>query len=281
MGCSPDVTAAACPMLLVERSHTHALFMDTHAIEGGVKASDVAQAHPRRSPDQDRYGVRYLQYWVDEAAGKVFCLVDAPDAEAANRVHREAHGLGAGCHQPGHRGSMTMTPIVSRMAATVLAAVLLGTVAVTGAAASRSDLAWAKAATARYNSVNQAIRAGYGLLPAPSPLHECIMSLDGAGGMGLHYINPGLLDGSLDATRPEALVYAPDQHGRLGSSRSSTSCSRMPGRGRALRPCSAGPSSSCRREQVRHPAFYELHAWIWEPNPGGLFDDFNPHVSCD
>ena len=35
----------------------------------------------------------YLRYWVDEAAGKIFCLVDAPDAEAANTVHREAHGL--------------------------------------------------------------------------------------------------------------------------------------------------------------------------------------------
>ena len=35
----------------------------------------------------------YLRYWVDESAGKVFCLVDAPDADAASRVHREAHGL--------------------------------------------------------------------------------------------------------------------------------------------------------------------------------------------
>jgi len=37
--------------------------------------------------------VQYLRYWVDEADGKIFCLVDAPDAESANRVHREAHGL--------------------------------------------------------------------------------------------------------------------------------------------------------------------------------------------
>ena len=70
-----------------------ALFMDTHAIEGGVKAGDVAQAHLADLQTQDRYGVRYLRYWVDDSAGKIFCLVDAPDAEAANRVHREAHGL--------------------------------------------------------------------------------------------------------------------------------------------------------------------------------------------
>ena len=70
-----------------------ALFMDTHAIDGGVKAGDVAQAHRADLQTQDRYGVSYLRYWVDESAGKIFCLVDAPDAETANRVHREAHGL--------------------------------------------------------------------------------------------------------------------------------------------------------------------------------------------
>ena len=70
-----------------------ALFMDSHLIDGGVKASDVAHAHLADLQTQDRYGVRYLRYWVDEAAGRIFCLVDAPDAEAANRVHREAHGL--------------------------------------------------------------------------------------------------------------------------------------------------------------------------------------------
>ena len=70
-----------------------ALFMDSHAIAGGVKASDVAQAHAADLQTQDKYGVQYLRYWVDEDRGQIFCLVDAPDAEAANRVHREAHGL--------------------------------------------------------------------------------------------------------------------------------------------------------------------------------------------
>jgi Protein of unknown function (DUF4242) len=70
-----------------------ALFMDSHAIDGGVKAGDVAAAHLADLQTQDRYGVRYLRYWVDEAGGNIFCLVDAPDADAAIRVHREAHGL--------------------------------------------------------------------------------------------------------------------------------------------------------------------------------------------
>ncbi len=69
------------------------LFMDVHNIEGGVSAEDVAKAHQADLATQGAYGVNYLRYWVDEAAGKIFCLVEAEDAEAANTVHREAHGL--------------------------------------------------------------------------------------------------------------------------------------------------------------------------------------------
>ncbi len=69
------------------------LFMDVHTIQGGVSAEDVAQAHVKDLETQGKYGVSYLRYWVDEAAGKIFCLVDAETADDANTVHREAHGL--------------------------------------------------------------------------------------------------------------------------------------------------------------------------------------------
>lgn len=69
------------------------LFMDVHTLEGGVSAADVAEAHKKDLETQGRYGVSYLRYWVDESAGKIFCLVEADDAESANTVHREAHGL--------------------------------------------------------------------------------------------------------------------------------------------------------------------------------------------
>lgn len=69
------------------------LFMDVHTIEGGVSVEDVAKAHQADLETQGAYGVNYLRYWVDESAGKIFCLVEAEDAEAANTVHREAHGL--------------------------------------------------------------------------------------------------------------------------------------------------------------------------------------------
>jgi hypothetical protein len=69
------------------------LYMDVHNIEGGVSAKDVADAHMKDVETQGSYGVDYKQYWVDEKAGKIFCLVEAPDAETAHTVHREAHGL--------------------------------------------------------------------------------------------------------------------------------------------------------------------------------------------
>jgi hypothetical protein len=66
--------------------------MDEHDLPG-VKAEDVAGAHEADMRVQGKYGVDYKHYWVDEAGGKVFCLVEAPDKESANKVHEEAHGL--------------------------------------------------------------------------------------------------------------------------------------------------------------------------------------------
>jgi hypothetical protein len=70
-----------------------ALFMDVHTLPGPVGMADAEQAHAADLHTQGRYGVNYLRYWVDPAEGKIFCLVEAPDAEAAASVHKEAHGL--------------------------------------------------------------------------------------------------------------------------------------------------------------------------------------------
>ena len=69
------------------------LFMDVHDVPGGVAMEDVAKAHIADLQTQDEYDVRYLRYWVDEIAGRIFCLVEAPSADAAAAVHRQAHGL--------------------------------------------------------------------------------------------------------------------------------------------------------------------------------------------
>ena len=68
------------------------LYMDIHEIQGATP-EDVAKAHAADVEVQEKYGVNYLKYWVNESEGKIFCLVDAPTAEAASCVHREAHGL--------------------------------------------------------------------------------------------------------------------------------------------------------------------------------------------
>ena len=69
------------------------LFMDVHTLDGAVGIDDVAQAHQADLKVQGAHSVDYQRYWVDEKNGKIFCLVEAPDPEAANTVHREAHGL--------------------------------------------------------------------------------------------------------------------------------------------------------------------------------------------
>ncbi|WP_433370172.1 DUF4242 domain-containing protein [Actinoplanes sp. CA-142083] len=69
------------------------IYLDVHSVSGGVTIDDVAKAHLADLQTQGRHDVTYLRYWVDEAQGKIFCLVEAPSADAAEAVHREAHGL--------------------------------------------------------------------------------------------------------------------------------------------------------------------------------------------
>jgi Adenylate cyclase, family 3 (some proteins contain HAMP domain) len=67
--------------------------MDIHNLDDGTTAEDVAKAHAKDMEVQQKYGVKYGKYWVNESGKKVFCLAHAPNAEAAEQVHREAHGM--------------------------------------------------------------------------------------------------------------------------------------------------------------------------------------------
>jgi len=70
------------------------LYLDFHEFgAGNVKAADVAGAHLKDLAVQKKYGVNLLNYWVDEKAGVVMCLAEAPDADALIKTHKEAHGL--------------------------------------------------------------------------------------------------------------------------------------------------------------------------------------------
>ncbi len=69
------------------------LYMDIHKSVAGLTSEAVTEAHRKDLETQGKHGVKYLRYWFNEADGSVFCLVDAPSKEAAEAVHREAHGL--------------------------------------------------------------------------------------------------------------------------------------------------------------------------------------------
>jgi hypothetical protein len=69
------------------------LFMDTHRLDGSVTVEDVARAHLADLQEQGKHDVSYLRYWVAEPEGVIYCLVEAPSAEEAIEVHKQAHGL--------------------------------------------------------------------------------------------------------------------------------------------------------------------------------------------
>src|SRR5262245_62615883 len=69
------------------------LYMDIHNLDDGTTPEEVAKAHAKDMQVQEKYGVKYSKYWVNESGKKVFCLAHAPNADAAEQVHREAHGM--------------------------------------------------------------------------------------------------------------------------------------------------------------------------------------------
>lgn len=69
------------------------LYMDIHRHVDGLTPEAVAEAHKKDLATQGEHDVEYLNYWYNTENGTVMCLVRAPNAEAADRVHKEAHGL--------------------------------------------------------------------------------------------------------------------------------------------------------------------------------------------
>jgi hypothetical protein len=83
--------AAVAPVSQTESKH---LFLDVHNLEPGKVTFDaVADAHQKDLATQSKYGVSFIKYWVDEAAGKVYCLAESPDSVSLYNTHKEAHGL--------------------------------------------------------------------------------------------------------------------------------------------------------------------------------------------
>jgi hypothetical protein len=143
-------------------------------------------------------------------------------------------------------------------------------------------LAQVRKATEPFNDVQAAIAANYVKFPDLSG--DCVAQ-PGQGGMGIHYLNTSLVDAELDPLRPELLVYRKTASGRHKLV--------------ALEYVVPAPVWDALHPQppvlFGHPfhllrtpnrygittPLYTLHVWLWEHNPNGLFNDWNPHVTCD
>jgi hypothetical protein len=138
-------------------------------------------------------------------------------------------------------------------------------------AGGQAELAQVRAATAQFHRPEAAQAAGHDLLPG---LDHCFNN-PGVGAMGYHYINPDLLDTTVEATRPEAMVYAPGDNGQLHLAAVEYI---VPA---ALWEAEELPSLFGQSFHLNEAlGVYVLHAWIWKHNPAGIFEDWNPEVSC-
>ena len=91
---SSKVPDGATPISQVKLPGSKTLFMDVHNLEPGkVTMEGVAGAHQKDLVTQQKFGVNFMRYWVDEIGGKVYCLVEAPDSASVYHSHMEAHGL--------------------------------------------------------------------------------------------------------------------------------------------------------------------------------------------
>ena len=134
------------------------------------------------------------------------------------------------------------------------------------------------AATAKYNAVSRALADGF------VPTDKCA-ELPGSGGMGYHYVNPErLVDGIIDPYKPDILLYAEDGNGRLRlvavewfAVDPDQDLSTDAGRPSLFGHPFDGPMPG---HDPGMPIHFDLHAWIWQSNPAGTFEPWNPTVIC-
>ena len=132
-------------------------------------------------------------------------------------------------------------------------------------------------ATQKYTDVNAAINAGY------HPILGCVSGPD-HGAMGVHYVNASLLNGEVDATQPQALIYEPLGGGKMqlvgvefivDASTWGKKNPAPPELYQQLFQLIASPN------RYGLNTFYELHVWAWQDNPNGAFVDWNNKVNCN
>ena len=172
-------------------------------------------------------------------------------------------------------GARTRRSVVAIMASLVLLPALSGVAAGGG----QADVADVRRATAAFHDLDAALAAGY------IQFYVCTEQ-PGVGTMGQHYANLGLVgDPAIDPLRPEVLVYEPKANGdgyRLVAVEYVTIQELWQGANGATTPAVLGQDLSLTGAGNRYgmPPFFQRHLWLWEPNPAGLFADWNPNVSC-
>src|SRR5262245_42230843 len=162
-----------------------------------------------------------------------------------------------------------------------------GVLVVVGAAlaGSSSDVPAAKKATASFRKLAVAKKAGYTLELKTTPANGSVACIaePTAGGMGVHMVNPKLLDATVGVETPEALVYAPQPDGsrKLVALEYVVDRKAWQGAGNTKAPRLFGRQFALiTKNPFGLKPFYALHAWVWRKNPAGLLAPYNPDVSC-
>ena len=157
-----------------------------------------------------------------------------------------------------------------------LAKLLLSALIVAPAVAG-DELAQVRQATALFHRVEVAQAAHY----HPHPQVVGCIQKPGVGAMGYHYFNMDLIDdvSPPDALRPEGMVYAPGPNGQLRLAAVEWIVPSGPWHAAGN---TAPPSVLGHPMHILNPVlgWYILHAWVWERNPAGMFEDWNPNVIC-
>jgi hypothetical protein len=139
-----------------------------------------------------------------------------------------------------------------------------------------SALAQVRQATVKYHDVTLAEADGY------VSTEECV-EVPGLGGMGIHYVNFILAgDQAVDPLRPEVLLYVATEQGfRLVAVEylliALANTPEGPAPWFEPDPADERPMPGHEPEQPWH---YDFHVWLWQANPNGIFEDFNPNISC-
>jgi hypothetical protein len=169
----------------------------------------------------------------------------------------------------------------SALVSAIVVTAIVGTAAVvagSGSDGTTGQLATVRQATDAFHNLDIAMAAGYG------KFYLCT-DKTGTGGMGQHFVKGALVeDPALDKLRPEVLVYEPRKDGGyqlVAVEYVVLKDAWIKANGNTV-PRLLGRRLSLITAPNRYglPDFYELHAWIWKANPRGVFDDWNPKVSC-